>query len=91
MKLVGTLFAVCVVCGSVLALVNSLTKDEIAKQERLREEKLRAEVLAAPGETITFDKPVTVAGRDYYVGRRADGSVAGTVFSAVTNEGYAGE
>ena len=90
-KLVVTLLCVCVVCSTVLALVNQLTAEEIARQEALKEQELRAEVLAGSGGAVQFDEPVTIDGRKYFVGRLADGSPAGTVFAAETDKGYAGK
>jgi len=91
MRLVTTLVGVCLVCGTVLALVNELTADEIRRQETRKEERLRAEVIAGPGNTVEFDEPIAVEGRQYFVGRRPDGSHAGTVFAVETDKGYAGK
>jgi len=91
LKLVVTLFCVCVVCSTVLALVNQLTADEIARQETLKEQKLRIEVLAGSGGDVQFDEPVTIDGRQFFVGRALHGSLAGTVFAAETDKGYAGK
>ncbi len=89
-RLVVTLVCVCVVCSTVLALVNQLTADEIARREALKEQQMRAEVLAGSGDEVQFDDPVTIEGRQYFVGRKADGAVLGTVFAAETDQGYAG-
>jgi len=91
LKLVVTLLCVCVVCSTVLALVNQLTAEEIARQEALKEQELRAEVLAGSGNDVQFDEPVTIDGREYFAGRLADGSPAGTVFAAEAEKGYAGK
>ena len=91
LKLVVTLLCVCLVCSTVLALVNQLTAEEIARQEALKELKLRTEVLAGSGGDVQFDEPVTIDGRDFFAGRLADGSPAGTVFATETDKGYAGK
>ena len=91
LKLVVTLLCVCVICSTVLALVNQLTAEEIAGQEALIEQRLHTEVLAGAGNEVQFDDPVTIDGREYVVGHLADGSPAGTVFAAETDKGYAGK
>ena len=91
MKLVVTLLCVCVICSAVLALVNQLTAEEIARQEALIEQRLREEVLAGSDGDVKFDEPVTIDGREYVVAHLADGSPAGTVFAAETDKGYAGK
>jgi electron transport complex protein RnfG len=92
MKLIAILTLTCLFAGSLLALVNELTRDRIAQVQRERKAKAINRVLPVcdnvPGEAKMV---VSHDGADwtFFIGRKNE-SFAGAAFETVSREGYGG-
>jgi len=90
-RLIGTLTAICLIAGGLLAGVDALTRDRIAEVKRQREQTARNAVLPDHDNT---PQAVTVhhAGRDweFHVVRKA-GSFAGAAVETMSPNGYGGD
>ncbi len=91
-KMVLVLTVISVLAGGILATVNNVTKEPIAKA--LREEKMRAMRVVLPeydNDPMSCTNVVTEDGRKwvFYVARK-DGKFAGAAFEASSDQGYSG-
>jgi len=86
------LFLICAIAAGALAIVNSMTYQQIMQNEESKERILRGRALAGAekGPQVVFDdKPVRINETNYYIGR-LDDEIVGATFTTVTNQGYGG-
>ena len=88
-KAVVVLVVICIVISGALAVVNSFTAPVSAANAEARETSARQELIpeAASFEQVTENLPENVLGA--YVGKTADGSVAGYVITS-SGKGFGG-
>ena len=73
-----SLFAICAAAAGVLGFVNQITAPAIEEIQAREADEARAAVLPA---AASFEEGQTPEGEAYYIGRTADGAVAGYVFT----------
>lgn len=86
-----SLLVICLVATALLALVNNITKDKIAKQVEISEAAARVQVLpdAKEFEEVDMDGDKVT---DYYKGIDASGETVGYVFNTIGEaKGYGGD
>ena len=86
-----SLLVICLVATALLALVNNVTKDKIAKQVEISEAAARIQVLpdAKEFEEVDMDGDKVT---DYYEGIDANGETVGYVFNTIGEaKGYGGD
>ena len=88
LKTAISLFLICAVAAGAVAFVNSVTEKTIRATDAARADEARSKVLPA---AAGFDDPITLSdGSEGYIGKDADGNVAGYVF-VTSASGYGGK
>lgn len=93
LKLIITLVAICMIAGSLLALVHKITLKPIEDTEKRVKNEAMNEVLPAHDNDPLADKvEIDANGKTwtFYVARK-DGSFAGAAFESTSPKGYAGD
>ena len=87
LKPVIVLTAICLITSALLAYTNDITKDKIAQQNVIAAQEAQKKVLsqAAEFETVNEGKA-----DEYIIGKAADGTIAGYVFTT-TDKSYGGD
>lgn len=88
LKPVIVLTAICLITSALLAYTNDITKDKIAQQNVIAAQEAQKKVLsqAKDFETVNEGKDT-----EYVIGKDADGTIVGYVFTTTDPKSYGGE